>query len=127
MKALVLALTTLAVSVSANASHWGEFDGDALQAINIVMKCPKEAAELMNQPFMRVTAGSYVGGMTPDGVGTTYSVTFTQTYPMPSGRTNVRVLSIQELIKRVKGELPPDHPGTEVKIDCKVINQQLQK
>lgn len=126
MKKIAFAVATMAMALTAQASHWGEYDKNALELASKLLLCSKEVAEIGKNPYTRAVAAGYVGGMTPEGgVGTTYTVRYVQTYPAPSFASTEFVLTISE--KSVpSNNTAPDAPGMITRIKCSVEKKNIE-
>ena len=120
MKNTLLSAFIFLGSLTAQASHWGDYDSKQLDLVNKLFElCPKEVNELMTQSYTKIVAGKFVGGRTLEGVATNYTFTFAQTLPAPSFNTTSWTLEADELIKE-NPNTAPDAPGMITEVTCKV-------
>lgn len=120
----LLAVMTLLLAMSAQASHWKDYGPKDFELTNKLMNlCPKELSKLFyGQGRTEITSASYIGNQTAQGVSTHWNVEVTSYTPAPfSGETKSH-LSITEIITKIvwDGPAPEDHPGYDRKVSCKI-------
>lgn len=118
-KLLMIAIGMMTLSINAQASHFGEYDKAQIAFANKLLMCPQEVAAIMSEPYTQITEGSFVGGQTPEGIQTAYTIKFTRTMPAPSFQEKVTNLVIRESIKRLDIQAP-DAPSFTTTIKCEI-------